>query len=286
MRKDSVYLMKVSFWPWSFKSQAFSCIIKSMEDKLLEQKSANFTNHWLLRGATWAVVLLGVAATFTLWVFSATDSKAEVTQKQLAAVPTGFDVQGVSLSQNNGFIDFANLADNDIQFAYFRSTTGNDFLDDAYLENVKRAHEDGLQAGALLVFDNTVNGNTQAAYFINQVGDNIGQLPIMIAVGDDQISEDADKDILANLISSLSWHYGRDVMIAATPKIQKALSDRVKNTKYWLLANNLTDKNSRNAFIQYEENHIIGTGMRQIVMPTSVFNGTTAQWQKLLNAQK
>jgi lysozyme len=229
---------------------------------------------------------LAIVTTFTLWFFGAPDTNAQTAEQRREVIPEGFKIQGVSLSQNNGYVDFANLKDNSIDFAYFRATTGNTFMDKAYVESMERAKEDGLATGAIMVFDASVNGNTQAGYFIEEVGDNVGDLPIVVSVDASQMTVESDKDRLINVIQSLGWHYSRDVVIATTPEVQKSLNTRIKETAYWSIANNLDDQNKRNLFIQYNENHVIGNGMRQIVMPTSVYNGGRDEWREMIAEQQ
>ena len=229
----------------------------------------------LLTIITWVIIVVGFSATLAVWLLS----KPVVIRTD--ETPAGFTVQGVAINQTSGYVDYGNLAANGIDFAYLRATTGTSFSDDGYQSSYTRAKAANLKVGSIQVFDNSVDAAEQAQYFISNVGSNVGQLPIAIYVTDDQIDTDSSKSRLASVIKSLAAHYDKSVVIYTTANVKQKLSDTVHQTNYWLIEDNTNDEAPDNQFIQYSEDHTIGTGLKAIKMPTSVFNGTTKAFEAI-----
>ena len=225
---------------------------------------------------TWLIIIVGIIATIVIWIMA----KPPITVVKNTA-PSGFSVQGVAINQTSGYVDYNNLATNGIDFTYLRATSGVTFADDGYQASYDRAQGAHLKVGSIQVYDASVDAATQAQYFIDKVGNNIGQLPIAIYVTNDQIATKSSKERLAVLIQSLSTHYNRDIVIYTTPNVQQQLNQVIKKTKYWLIADNTDNRATANQFIQYSEDHTIGKGLKAVKMPTSVFNGTRQQFKEI-----
>ncbi|WP_220740965.1 GH25 family lysozyme [Leuconostoc miyukkimchii] len=228
-----------------------------------------------LTAITYLLIFGGLLATIFVWFFT----KPVVVATNPS--PEGFSIQGVAISQASGYVDYNNLASNGIDYAYLRATTGDSFADDGYQSSYNRAKSAKLKLGSIQVYDSTTDASTQAQYFIDNVGNNIGQLPIAVYVVDTAVSTQASIDRLVTLLQILNSHYDRPTVIYTTANVQKKLSSTISKTKYWLISNNTTDKASRNQFIQYSEDHTIGSGLKAIKMPTSVFNGTEKEFEDM-----
>jgi len=237
------------------------------------KKSSSYKTKKSLTFTTWLLILVGIVGSFVIWVFA----KPVIVNTDVT--PTGFAVQGVAINQTSGYVDFQNLANNGIDFAYLRATSGNSFADDGYKSSYTRAKSAKLKVGAIQVYSSNTTAAVQAQYFIDNVGNQIGELPIAIQVPDDQISTATDAQRLASLIQTLYSHYTHDIVIYTTPAVQKQLSDTIKDTKYWLIEDNTDNKAAENQFIQYDEDRTIGSGLKAVKMPTSVFNGTKKQFE-------
>ena len=224
---------------------------------------------------TWLLIIGGMIATGGVWFF------AKPVLPVADTTPPGFSVQGVAINQTSGYVDYHNLTSNGIDFTYLRATTGASFSDDDYQSNYDRASAAKLKVGSIQVYDSSTNADTQAQYFIDKVGDKIGQLPIAIYVTQDQVSAQDSKERLATLIQTLTAHYEKAVVIYTTPDVKKQLASTISQTKYWLISSHANDKKVTNQFIQYSEDHTIGTGLKAIKMPTSVFNGTEKEFEEI-----
>lgn len=224
---------------------------------------------------TWLLIIIGIIATAIVWF------TAKPIYTETSSVPAGFSIQGVAINQTSGYVDYNNLASNNIDFAYLRATSGTSFSDDSYQSSYDRAKEANLKVGTIQVFDSGDDAAAQAQYFINKIGDNIGQLPIAVYVTSDEVATHASKLRLASLIQTLSAHYNRDIIIYTVPSVQKKLKSTITKTKYWLIEDNTDNKSKSNQFIQYSEDHTIGKGLKAIKMPTSVFNGSAQEFKEI-----
>ena len=221
------------------------------------------------------LIIVGIISSVSVCIFT----KQAVVNSD--ATPAGFSMQGVAINQPSSYVDYSNLANNGINFAYIAATTGDSFTEDNYQTSYKRAEAASLKVGTLQTYDSTTDASTQAQYLINHVGNQVGQLPIAISVASRQVSTRSDKERLAELITILNDHYNKSAIIYTTPDVQKRLSTVISKTKYWLVEDNLKNTAKENQFIQYSEDHTIGTGLKAIKMPTSVFNGTRKQFEDI-----
>lgn len=241
-------------------------------DAAMKQKIK--TNNWLMT-ITWLIVIAGISATVAVWLLA----KPVATQTQ--TTPEGFAVQGVAINQTSGYVDYGNLATNGIDFAYLRATTGTSFFDDGYQSSYSRAEAAKLKVGAIQVFDNSIDAADQTQYFISHVAGHVGELPIAVYVTNDQVATQASQSRLASVIRLLAAHYDKSVVIYTTPAVKKKLSGTIHQANYWLIEDDTRDRATDNQFIQYSEDHTIGTGLKAIKMPTSVFNGTRKQFEAI-----
>ncbi|WP_294975103.1 GH25 family lysozyme [uncultured Leuconostoc sp.] len=229
----------------------------------------------MLTAMTWLLMVGGLTATLAMWLF------AKPVVLTAHTIPTGFSVQGVAVNQTSGYVDYSNLASNGIDYVYLRATTGTNFVDDSYESSYNRARSAQLKVGSIQVYDANVDASTQAQYFIDNVGNRVGQLPIAFYVTDNQIDTQASIDRLATLIQILKTHYNRSTVIYTTPSVKNKLKSTISDTKYWLIDTSTTNKSNANQFIQYSEDHTIGNGLKAIKMPTSVFNGTEKEFEDI-----
>ncbi|SOC31546.1 Lyzozyme (1,4-beta-N-acetylmuramidase) [Leuconostoc gasicomitatum] len=226
-----------------------------------------------LTSMTWVLIVGGLIATLAVWLF------AKPIVLTTNTIPTGFSVQGVAINQASGYVDYSNLASNGVDYVYLRATTGTSFVDDSYQSSYNRARSAQLKVGSIQVYDASVDALTQAQYFIDNVGNRVGQLPIAFYVTDNQIDTQASIDRLAKLIQILNTHYNKSTVIYTTPSVKSKLSSIISEAKYWLIDTDTTNKSHVNQFIQYSEDHTIGSGLKAIKMPTSVFNGTEKEFE-------
>lgn len=97
-------------------------------------------------------------------------------------VPRGsnMSVLGVELDQNTDGVDLHKLEHNGISFVYLRATQGKTYFDDNYLIYRDRLQGTKLSFGSIVTFSNQSSATEQFNYFEQQVGQNTGNLPVMI----------------------------------------------------------------------------------------------------------
>lgn len=105
-------------------------------------------------GAALVLVLLAAAAWWFLWVPHARPS-----------LETG-EVHGIDVSNHQGEIDWAAVADDGIGAAMIKATEGNDYEDPRFQENWTRSAEAGVLRGAYHFFTLCSPGAQQAENFL------------------------------------------------------------------------------------------------------------------------
>lgn len=77
-----------------------------------------------------------------------------------------YSVRGVDVSHHNSFINWEQLREEKITFAYLKSTEGINHKDRDYKKNYKLAREAGLKVGTYHFYSFGVDGKKQAQHFI------------------------------------------------------------------------------------------------------------------------
>jgi GH25 family lysozyme M1 (1,4-beta-N-acetylmuramidase) len=92
-------------------------------------------------------------------------------------------LQGVTVSQYNGSIDWGQAASSGIAFGYARATVGAAYVDPTFATNFAGMKSAGLAPGAYHFFHSNVDPNAQAANFLQTIGTlGPGDLPPMVDV--------------------------------------------------------------------------------------------------------
>ncbi|HKY80605.1 MAG TPA: GH25 family lysozyme [Sphingobium sp.] len=113
-----------------------------------------------------ALALLGAAA----WAYA----------RGWAPARAVYPVQGVSVTAQDGAIDWGTLAANDVDFAYIRAADGASGRDAAFARNWSAARSSGLRYGASLDFSLCRRAAEQATRFITTVPRDNAALPPVI----------------------------------------------------------------------------------------------------------
>lgn len=118
-----------------------------------------------------------------------------------------YDVQGVDVSHHQGEINWHELAGNEIEFAFIKATEGSSHLDEQFLKNWKEASRENLMIGAYHFFSFDSPGESQAAWFIQNVGSLTGKLAPVVDVeyyGDKEKHPPEEESVRENLQSMLT----------------------------------------------------------------------------------
>ena len=93
-----------------------------------------------------------------------------------------FPVRGVDVSHYQGNIDWNQLQEQGIMFAYIKATEGSSYTDSAFQTNWRNVKETKLRAGAYHFFSFESSGLKQAEHFIHTVSAVDGMLPSVLDV--------------------------------------------------------------------------------------------------------
>ncbi|WP_420801829.1 GH25 family lysozyme [Sphingobium bisphenolivorans] len=129
-----------------------------------------------------------------------------------------FPTQGVSVTADNGAIDWATLAAQGADFAYMRASKGAAFRDPSFARNWREARAAGLRYGATLDFSLCARATDQATRFITTVPRDNAALPPVIRLAIDPActvspGRDAVLSELNTLVNLVESHAGKPVVL-------------------------------------------------------------------------
>ncbi len=91
-----------------------------------------------------------------------------------------YPVRGVDVSHHQGEINWAQVAGDDVAFAYMKASEGADFKDGAFAQNWAAAGAAGLARGAYHYFSLCQTGRKQAENFLSVLPDDRSMLAPMV----------------------------------------------------------------------------------------------------------
>ncbi len=129
-----------------------------------------------------------------------------------------FPTQGVSVSSDNGTIEWGTLAAQGADFAYIRAASGGHFRDPAFETNWEGARAAGMRYGASLDFSLCAKASDQATGFMAMVPRDNAALPPMIRLAFApgcrvRPGQDAVLSELNTLINLIESHSGTPVVL-------------------------------------------------------------------------
>ncbi len=93
---------------------------------------------------------------------------------------TRFPVRGIDVSHHQGDIDWAEVAKDDVAFAFIKASEGGDFVDKRFRENAKSATKEGILTGPYHYFTLCRKGSEQAQNLLKQIADLDLALPVAV----------------------------------------------------------------------------------------------------------
>ena len=133
-------------------------------------------------------------------------------------------VKGIDVSSYQGEINWKELSNEEISFAFIKATEGSSFVDKRFAYNFEESQKTDLAVGAYHFFSYDSPGMTQAQNFIDTVSPYEGMLPPVIDLefyGDKEVNppsrEYVDLELKA-MLQALEVYYGQKPIIYATEK--------------------------------------------------------------------
>jgi lysozyme len=139
-----------------------------------------------------------------------------------------FPDQGVAVSSRQGAINFRTVAAIGGSFAYLEASSGERGKDPAFVRNLARAREAGLQVGAVHRFDPCQKADGQSANFVTMVPRSADMLPPTVALSGTAegcvtpVSEAAVESELMTFINQVERHSGTAVILKVYPEFEAA----------------------------------------------------------------
>lgn len=136
--------------------------------------------------------------------------------------------QGVEVDAADGSVNFRTIAAIGGSFAYIDASGGAKGKDDAFVRNLARAREAGLQVGAVHRFDPCLKADGQSANFVTMVPRSADMLPPAIALAGTAencptpVSEAAVESELMTFINQVERHSGKPVILKVYPEFEAA----------------------------------------------------------------
>jgi len=197
-----------------------------------------------------------------------------------------YSVHGVDISKYQGTIDWYQLKNHEVKFAFIKATEGKELVDREFQTNWKRAREAGIARGAYHFYSPHLDWKIQARNFISQVELEKGDLPPVLDI---ELVHHRDQ---LNLLSDIrKWlevvekHYGvRPILYTYENYYNRFLLNEFRHYNLWIakysnIAPELEDA-ARWEFWQYSETGDIKGVENKIDL--NCFYGTEAQFRKIL----
>ncbi|KRM60214.1 hypothetical protein C5L31_001445 [Secundilactobacillus malefermentans] len=207
--------------------------------------------------------------------------------KQLSHYP----VKGVTLSQDDGYIDFHQLAQKGVKFTYLRASSGASFIDDQFSNSFSQFQGTDLKIGVYHMFSFSSSASAQYVNFRRAIGKSDGVLPIALQVSyygsysENSINQSAQQVKLKKLANLISTHYQRSVVIWTTDSIWHTwVKASVPKAAFWMADGKLKRTNDRMPFIEYNPKGKMTLSGSEQQVSQSVFTGNQKQWRNYLNA--
>lgn len=161
-----------------------------------------------------------------------------------ANTPEGYEIHGIDISHYQGNIDWAVLRSQGqidrcpIRFVMIKATEGANRIDPKFKTNFEQSLEYGFTRGAYHFYSVRSKAKDQAAFFIQNVDLQQGDLPPVLDVEHkpDEQSDDVFKESVLEWLHIVEKHYGVKPIIYTYYKFKmKYLSDSVFDQyPYWI----------------------------------------------------
>ena len=247
----------------------------------VESKKINFdrTKSLMTPGRKTIAGIIGVIALLIAGLFMWNQSQNNVKQTPM---PAGFAAAGVYVDDAVPTIDFKYLKSQGVDFVYLKATVGDQKVSDNYQSRLTNAQKEGLETGAVLVYNPDSSAYDQYDFLINKIGNDVGRMPIAIQINASAVADEDTQNNLVQLVQLISAEYNNQVIVKTTQDGIDILEDVFEKTNFWVIANGTDNQDVRNTLIQFNESKQIGDGVKVIKLPTSVFNGPENEWKELI----
>ena len=239
------------------------------------------------RNYFWILVLVIAAGIFS--VVMTVNKKIKIN----LVFARNYELHGVDVSHYQGRIDWSKLARQDVDFAFIKATEGSSYLDECFFDNWEAAEKTDLYIGAYHFFSFDSEGEKQAEFYIETVGNLSGKLVPAVDVefyGDKESNPPAKEEVVAELkkmLAALEDYYQVKPVIYSTYTVyDKYIRGEFEEYPLWIrnvyyppfgnLGNEWT-------FWQYTDTAVLeGYEGTEKYIDMNVFKGTTGEVNELI----
>ena len=199
-----------------------------------------------------------------------------------------YAIKGVDVSHYQGEIDWSEIREQGIGFAYIKATEGSSHVDDRFAYNYENAKNAGIRAGAYHFFSFDSPGKTQAENFINNVGEYSEMLPPAADVefyGDKRTNRPDAESVrkeLKDFLGALEERYKTKPVIYVTEDIYDLYIDGYfRGYPLWVRSIwGTPPKGIEWTFWQYtDKGRLEGFAGDETYIDLNVFSGTKEEWE-------
>ena len=217
-------------------------------------------------------------------------------QKKIRITPKlagKFEMTGVDVSHYQGTIDWAELAGQDLDFAFIKATEGSGHIDECFYDNWQEAEKTALRIGAYHFFSFDSDGESQAEAYIDTVGSLNGKIAPAVDVefygdkADNPPPKDEVVKQLGAMLRELEEHYQAKPIIYTTYKAYDAyIKGEFEEYPLWIrnvYYQPLFSLGDRWVFWQYTDTAVLeGYEGTEQYIDMNVFRGTEEELKNLL----
>lgn len=208
-----------------------------------------------------------------------------------------FEVTGVDVSHYQGTIDWEKLAGQNLDFAFIKATEGAGFLDERFYDNWKEAEKTGLCIGAYHFFSFNSDGDKQAQFYIDTVGNLNGKMAPAVDVefyGDKRNNPPKKDEVvrqLGKLLDMLEEYYQIKPVIYTTYTVyNNYIEGEFEDYPLWIrnvYYQPLWGTKGKWTFWQYTDTAVLeGYEGAEKYIDRNVFRGTKEELQALIVKEK
>ena len=150
-----------------------------------------------------------------------------------------YEIKGIDVSRHNGKIDWSEVKEEGILFAYIKATESIAYIDTTFTTNYEGASKEGIMVGAYHFFRFNENGEEQARHFIKNSQYKKGDLPPVIDVEHSPFNFiSRPKDVarrLHDMVRLLHAYYGvRPIIYTNKDCYKKYIRDYFPDVRLWI----------------------------------------------------
>lgn len=185
-----------------------------------------------------------------------------------------YPYRGVSVTQQDGYVDFFSLAKTGQKFVYIRASQGSIYTDNNFDNNYQRSQGSGLKIGVYHVFSFDSRPQTQFNNFKNQIATSVGTLPIAVQIKGDQLLSSSQIKSLDWFVRRVRRFYQRPVIIWTNPKVAHQLK----------LGQNLINNhfNQHDKIVVLSSKETLNLNGQDNNVTQFVFNGNGRNWRNFV----